>query len=202
MYENYKKARDAAWKMLIKYRVGKLPVNITEICVGEGFILLPYTRVSDKLSMLGLSEHAKKTDGFSMLANRHLLLFYDDTKDWRRQRFTIAHELGHYLNGDLSEKPTARNTEPSDSDDPRETSANMTACRILAPACVLWHMNITDARGIARLCDISYSAAKWRAERLKTLMARDAKYRELYGHGCFLMSPLERAVYKQFFGEK
>ncbi len=200
MYDNYKKARDAAWRVLIKYQVRRLPIDIAQICIDEGFTLLPYSRMRDGLKQLGFADHAGQTDGFSLRYQNRLLLFYDDTVSKQRQRFTIGHELGHYLNGDVTAQSTYRNREPSATDDPRETAANVTASRILSPACVLWHLGLTEASDIARACDISQTAAEWRAERLRKLTERDKEFHRKYGHGSFLMSPLERQVYKQFFG--
>lgn len=200
MYKDYKKARDAAWNVLIRYRVDRLPVEITKICAYEGLVLLPYSQVVSELKTFGLLEHSERTDGFSLLHQKYFFLFYDDTKSRQRQRFTIAHEFGHYINGDVTEKPTYRNNEPSTRDDPLETAANIVASRILSPACVLWRLNAIEPYDIAKLCDISMEAAKWRSDRMKILIERDQICRVKYGHGCFLQSPLERKVYAQFFG--
>ncbi len=200
MYQNYQKARDAAWRVLIRYRINRLPVDVKKICAKEGVALFPYSRVKEPMKALGFFEHSKRTDGFSLRHGKRLLLFYNDTTSAQRQRFTIAHELGHYLNGDVTAFPTYRNREPGKKDDPHETAANVTASRILAPACVLWHMGVVKPADIATLCDISLTAAKWRAERLRLLIEREKAFRLRYGRGCFLMSPLERQVFLQFFG--
>lgn len=201
MYKNYKNARDAAWKVLIRHKICSLPVNIEKICAREGIMLLPYSKVWRDLQTLGMVEHSRRTDGFSMKYNSHTLLFYDDTKSRQRQRFTIAHEFGHFINGDISDVPTAQNIEPTGAEDVKETAANVTASRILSPACVLWRLGVFDAPGIAGLCDISLTAARWRAARLYALCERDRIFWERYGHGCFLQSSLERKVFLQFFGK-
>ena len=199
-YQRYRNARDAAWMVLIRHGVRELPVDVKQICAGEGIMLLPYSDAGQLLTAFGLCAHAKRADGFSMRYGNRILLFYNDKKPRCRQRFTIGHELGHYLNGDISEEPTKANAEPGRADDPLETAANLTAARILAPACVLWHMGIFDARGIAKACDISITAARFRAKRLKALMERDLEFRWTRGRSCFLQSPLERQVYQNFFG--
>jgi Zn-dependent peptidase ImmA (M78 family) len=104
-----------------------------------------------------------------------------------RQRFTVAHELGHILLGHAG-KYELVNREPSANDNPIEQAANVFASRLLAPACVLWGCGIQMAGQIANMCDISQIAAEFR-------MARMAK---LYARGKFLTSPLERAVFAQF----
>lgn len=69
-----------------------------------------------------------------------------------------------------------------------ESEADMFAARTLAPACVLWGLNIHTAEDIMKVCNISYTAAKIRAKRIAELYKRDK----------FLTSKLEQKVYEQF----
>lgn len=69
-----------------------------------------------------------------------------------------------------------------------EQEAERFAIGILAPACVLHALGIDSAQDIAKLCNISITAASHRSERMKILNQRNA----------FLKHPLERAVYEQF----
>ncbi len=90
--------------------------------------------------------------------------------------------MGHALkNGYYTRKENI--VKPAD-----ETEADMFAARLLAPACVLWGINAVTPEQIATACDISRTAATYRAERMDLLRKR----------GKFLTSPLERQVYKQF----
>lgn len=66
----------------------------------------------------------------------------------------------------------------------------MFASRLLAPACVLWGLNFHTAEEIAKVCNISITAAQIRAERMDMLYKRNK----------FLISPLERKVYEQLKG--
>ena len=83
---------------------------------------------------------------------------------------------------------TISNRDPTPNDDPHETAANQVAARILAPACILWGLNLCKPEEIAQVCDISKQAATFRAERMEIL----------YQRAMFLTSPLERQVYEQF----
>ena len=69
-----------------------------------------------------------------------------------------------------------------------EQAANRFAADLLAPACVLWGLDLHQAEDIARVCKISIQAAQFRAERMEILYQRNK----------FLLHPLERAVYRQF----
>ncbi|MBR7084265.1 MAG: hypothetical protein IKI37_03710, partial [Oscillospiraceae bacterium] len=70
-----------------------------------------------------------------------------------------------------------------------EQAADKFAIDMLAPACVLWGMNIHTPEEISKLCHISHQAACYRAKRMQLL----------YQRGMFLTHPLERRVYAQFF---
>ena len=72
--------------------------------------------------------------------------------------------------------------------DPIEYQAERFAIGILAPACVLYGLGIHTAEDIAKVCGISLSAAKIRAERLAVLYQRKS----------FFCSPLERKVFELF----
>lgn len=113
-------------------------------------------------------------------------IFINRSEAQVRQRFTIMHELGHFLLGHLGDVPFSRSEEecrPAE-----EQAADKFAIDMLAPACVLWGMNLRTPEEIAEVCNISYPAACYRAERMKLLYQRNS----------FLIHPLERRVYAQF----
>ncbi|MEE1075767.1 MAG: ImmA/IrrE family metallo-endopeptidase, partial [Acutalibacteraceae bacterium] len=112
-----------------------------------------------------------------------------DSESIQRCRFTIAHELGHILLG--HELINDRYFRKFDISKPQiETEADMLASRLLAPACVLWGMNLHTADEIAKACNITKKAAQVRADRMATLYKRNK----------FLTSPLEKKVFKNFSG--
>ncbi|MDE5753275.1 MAG: ImmA/IrrE family metallo-endopeptidase, partial [Oscillospiraceae bacterium] len=102
------------------------------------------------------------------------------------KRYTVMHELGHFLLGHLGETPLSRSEydcRPSE-----EQAADKFAIDMLAPACVLWGLHLHRPEEIAKVCNISMQAAGYRAERMKLLYQRNK----------FLSHPLERRVYAQF----
>ena len=188
-YENYKQARDLSWEVLIAHNVRELPVKIVPICRGYGIRVRSYQDSSDVLRGLGLLHMTDRTDGFLTYIYATPVIFYDQRCVPGRQRFTIAHELGHYLLGHVQPgQVTAINREPAPGDSPQERQANQFAARVLAPACVLWGLDLHSADEIAAACGISRAAAAFRAERMQ----------ELYRRGKFLTAPQERRVYRQF----
>lgn len=123
-----------------------------------------------------------------MCADERVYICVSRTEPSARQRYTVLHELGHYLLGHLGEVPLSRSE--SECRPAEEQAADHFAIGVLAPACVLWGLNLHTAEDIARVCGISMQAAQIRAERMELLRQR----------GMFLSHPLERKVYEQFRG--
>ena len=173
-YKNYKISRDLAWNILINEEITELPVKIGPLCRNMGITLRHFTPTDNN-------------DGKSLILDGRAVILVSDQCSIARQRFTAAHEMGHILLGHVGEYQLV-NREPSSADNPIEQAANVFASRVLAPACVLWALGARTPEQIAELCEISYTAAKFRAERMMLLYERNK----------FLTSPLERQVYLQF----
>lgn len=180
IYGKYKNARDAAWRCLIDYNITELPVRPSLIADAAGIKVIENSLVHE------LTPHES---GASIFDGSQWYIIFDDENTNQRCRFTIAHELGHiFLGHELVKGYHARTfdiTKPA-----VEQEADVFASRLLAPACVLWALNVRTSAEIAALCDISQAAAQIRAERMAILYPRNR----------FLTSPLERTVYKNFSG--
>lgn len=192
---DYKNARDAAWQILIKNKISSLPISVEKICKAEGFRIITYRKGERLIRKLGIENTLLENDAFSVGG----IIFYDDSKPITRQRFSIAHEMGHMLLHDV-DGATVFNREPSPDDDPLEHEANIFASRLLAPLCVLQGVGVGSAAEIAEICNISATAADIRWERLCKIRERDRDMHSRTGRGTFLMSPLERQVYEVFSG--
>ena len=179
-YGKYEDARNASWNVLINRKITSLPVSVVKICRDEQITLAKNSTVK----LLNNNEFAK-----TILINDKWYIIYDDSMSKERIRFSIAHELGHIFLGHQLTNGEYRRTfvidKPSE-----ETQADIFASRLLAPAVVLWALDIHSAEEIQKLCFISYSASKIRAERMKLLYSRNK----------FLISQLETRVYNQFKG--
>ena len=173
-YKNYINSRDKAWRLLIDCNIVELPVKIVKLCADLKITVKGYVSANDD-------------DGYSCMIGGKPYIFVNNKAYEPRQRFTVAHELGHILLGHVG-KYELVNREPTLNDNPIEHAANIFASRLLAPACVLWGCGVKSADDIARLCCISKQAAEFRMERMDVLYKRDK----------FLTSPLERQVYEQF----
>lgn len=173
-YKSYQNSRDMAWRILLQENITELPVNVIRLCKQMGIRVQSYVPTDEN-------------DGFCAIIRGEPRIFVSRKCSRERQRFTIAHELGHILLGHVGEYKLV-NREPNPMDTPIEQAANVFASRLLAPACVLWALDAKTPEEIADLCDISYQAAYFRAERMRVL----------YQRNLFLKSVLEKAVYQQF----
>lgn len=190
---NYKNSRDAAWQILIHNKISSLPVSVSKICERENIRLLTYREGAPIIEQARLENNVIGNDAFSM----RRMVFYDDTKPPSRQRFSIAHEIGHIILHNPT-SATVLNREMSPNDDPLESEANIFASRLLAPLCVLHLLNVRTPEEISELCNISLIAARIRYERLCVIRNRDRDMRDKNGYGCFLLSRLEREVCGNF----
>ncbi len=192
---DYKKARDLAWKLLIDNNISSLPIDINDICRRERINLFTYRQGKNFIKELNLEEHTLDNDAFSIRS----IIFYNDENSEQRQRFSIAHELGHiFLHTDRGEAATVYNREPSPNDDPIEAEANIFASRLLIPLCVIQFLNLNSAKEIAEFCNVSYTAANNRYARLCEIRKRNSDRRKNNKHGTFLLSKLERQVIDNF----
>lgn len=177
-YGKYKNVRNAAWQVLIDYNVNKLPIKVTDIVKKSNIKLLNNSDCKFlKNNQLGVSIHI----------DNDWYIIIDDTMKIERIRFTIAHELGHIFLGHESLLHRTPNSIFAEKPE-EETEADMFAARLLAPACVLWGMELHSPKDIAQACNISYEAATYRAMRMEIL----------YKRNMFLTSNLEKQVYSNF----
>lgn len=196
-YGKYKSVRNAAWSVFIDFKIESLPVRVIPIAKQMGITVLSYLAGKEIIDFWGLGSLCKNSDGFTVLIGEGWYIFYDETLLPRtRIRFTLAHELGHFLLGHelktiMSDGGSVSFTEENivkKRKNPVESEADMFALRLLAPSCVLWSLNITEADDITALCGICLPEAKQRAKRMKVLYQRDK----------FLQDEKEKKVYEQF----
>ena len=101
-YDDYKTARDMAWKILLECGIDALPVRPSVICDHYGWVLADYHTGASSIALLGLEGMTKQTDGFCAVTKNHTYIFFDSTLPAGRQRFTIAHEMGHLVLGHVA----------------------------------------------------------------------------------------------------
>ncbi|MDE6087246.1 MAG: ImmA/IrrE family metallo-endopeptidase, partial [Oscillospiraceae bacterium] len=87
-----------------------------------------------------LRERMNGDSGEIILYQNQVYILVDKQASPTRQRYTVMHELGHYLLGHLGETPLSRSEH--DCKPSEEQAADKFAIDMLAPACVLWGLRL------------------------------------------------------------
>lgn len=174
-YAIYKNVRNASWQCLIDCNIMALPIKPVRSAA-----------LYDIKCKAATKEQLRGASGEIVAFAGEVFISFREDDPPQRQRFTIMHELGHYLLGHLGTKPMTRSE--SDCRPEEEQAADKFAIDMLASACVLWGLNLHSAEDIARVCNISMQAAQFRAQRMELL----------YKRNMFLSHPLEKQVFEQF----
>ncbi|MCG8998426.1 ImmA/IrrE family metallo-endopeptidase [Laribacter hongkongensis] len=143
---------------------GKLPINIDRIAERLGIEVCPVFGMQGKFS--GCIE---KTDTGAKIS-------LDITESIVRQRFTVAHEIGHFALGHLKESGQKFRDGPdtlSGKGSVEEREANSFAAELLMPESLLKYVitvrNITEIDKLANLFNVSQIAMKYRLTNLGIL---------------------------------
>ena len=162
-------------QILDEYKINELPVPVNEIAVKRGLEIKPYDLCEYVSGVLVIK------DGLGFIG-------YNPTESKVRQRFTVAHELGHYelhnkqnesaLFVDKEFKVEFRNQDSSTGEMLREREANAFAAALLMPEKLLikeiknHHFELSDDDNLlelAKLFNVSVSAMTFRLMNLKLL---------------------------------
>lgn len=176
-YGIYQTSRNASWQFLIDNNINKLPVSLGVVCKNLHYKILE----DSKIHYLQANQR-----GISFCKDDIWYIVLQDKLNPPTQRYTLAHELGHIFLGHITKNGYYGRTFTID--DEQEYQAERFAINILAPACVLWGLDLHTPEEIAKVCNISMTSAVKRAKRME----------ELYRRNMFLSHPLERKVYQQF----
>lgn len=176
--------------MLLECEIGSLPVDLKRVCQKEGIRLLSYQEAGEGLVRL-YTDGDTLPDGVSFSYEGQDFILYNSDILPERQRYTIAHEIGHCV---LDHFALYESGSPYDPE-ALEEQAERFAIQLLAPCCVLWALGLDSWQSIASLCRISRAAAERRLERLSAL-----RRMEQTGKRPFLSHRLEAMVYQQFAG--
>lgn len=104
----------------------------------------------------------------------NILITYNNSTHPNRQRFTVAHELSHYLLGHLNnsnrELRDPRKNFSSDNYDIKEVEANRMAAEILMPKETLeylaYTLGYTDLDDLSSILEVSTAALHYRLKNL------------------------------------
>lgn len=175
---DFAKAQQEAYTTLGKANVTSLPVDLRNIIAQyPNLSLMKYSAVAEAESV-SVEELAYLLDSeegcLYYQGGGQYVIFYNDTvKHNQRVRFTIAHELGHYILNHLGEKETniARYSLTEIQSESLEQEANYFAKRLLAPipAVDLYvkYYNKVTRKFINSAFDVSYQMSGYVIEDLR-----------------------------------
>ena len=185
MYESYKKARDLSWEILLKADITSLPVDLSKVLKAVDVTAILYCDAFFDAD----SPRLRGSDGFvTKIGGKKAIYLNEEKGTTQRRRFTMAHEIGHIVLDHPITPIIYRNSEVDENQSPTEIQANIFARDLLMPAGVLAKLHVTTVDEIMRICNVSYTSAQIRLERLT----------ELYKRNKFGAHPLERQVISRF----
>ncbi len=94
--------RELAERYAARYTDENGRLNLNRLCRGEGVHVFTYSQAEKILKKLHIDRFMKENDGFTFAK----MIFFDNTQTLERQRYTIAHELGHILIGHITGAPS------------------------------------------------------------------------------------------------
>lgn len=162
---NYSRAEKAAYALLYKFGKKELPIFMFDICRAfPNLKVRTYTWFANKrkISFDEAKELAESESGCYWDAaeyNQYMILYNDTIDNVGHIRWTIAHELGHYILKHKGYSLTKGNSLSTAEYDVLEKEANCFARSLLAPPNVLAALNVKTIVDIMDVCNISYLAA-------------------------------------------
>lgn len=157
---NYRNASIIASKVLLDFNIQEFPFNFSKLIKQiPDLKKVKYSTlarnkgitISEVCNLYGSEEGALIFDGASYR------IVYNDTQSTERQRFTLAHELGHYYLGHLKKDETIiqRNNLSEAHSEIAEYEANRFARDILAPPYLVKHIPIREPNVVSSYFGVS-----------------------------------------------
>ncbi|TXK25997.1 ImmA/IrrE family metallo-endopeptidase [Bacillus amyloliquefaciens] len=165
---DYIKAEKKAHELLNMYGVNELPIKVKKL--SKKFLNLKIRTYSWYAKKWGLSidevcESVDSDEGccwYIRSQKQYMILYNDTVENDGRKRWTIAHELGHFMlkHNEITGKAIfARSSLSDDEYDVFEKEANCFARCLLAPTPVLRELKPASPHFISDICKISYEAS-------------------------------------------
>lgn len=181
---DYEKVKNTAYAFLGKYTNGRLPVDLLHIINQiDNLHLMKYSAFAkkQKLPLKEVCDLLQSEDGalwYQPNTNSYILLYNDTVPSKERIRFTIAHELGHYVlrHNELTDKTIlSRYSLTTQEYNDFETEANFFAKHLLVPFPVLGNyvqfFHEMDTTFIQSVFNVSYSVASFVIKNLRTMQS-------------------------------
>lgn len=178
----YEYIKNKVAKLCVDFNINSYPVNVKQlICEIPNCKIVPYSEIIKKLNITASELYAAfNTDegcAYYEHNSKEYIIFYNDLKIGfiyiktpERQRWTLAHELGHILleHHVLTDRTRIfRNALTDEEYNWMESEANHFASLLLANPIILYRLQIKDSKDIAKICGLSMEASLYRFENYK-----------------------------------
>lgn len=127
-----------------KHSITTAPVAPVQLLALEGVDCRAYASVG--------YDDGPNLDAFFLGDRKHPAVFFDDAKPWTRTRFTLAHELGHFV--------LDHHFNDLLNHDMQEQEANRFAGELLCPRPLMYLINTKTVSDVCETFDVSEPCAK------------------------------------------
>lgn len=150
----YEELKVKAAAIVAQYFVGNMPIDVFALGTALGIRFVPFISMTIgervELAEIGITS---ETDGFYTLVRtgEYIVpyIYYNDSKDVHRIRFTILHEIAHIILGHREHSDLA------------EAEANFFAKYLIAPPELVDIIQPNDYMDVARVFEISHQCAMY-----------------------------------------
>ena len=163
---DFEKAQNAATNLLLKQNISNLRIDVKSLFLDKAIII---DSIQHYCLLTGTRKEEYIYNGFSgayvlKLKTGLFIILYDEDDSIHRQRWGIAHELGHiYLEHDNDESK-------------QEVEANFFAAQLLMPEIIIRYANKLQGHfsiyDVSKYFDVSEDAAQRRIKTLNNKMIR------------------------------
>lgn len=128
-----------------KYGMSEIPIDCFELARRMGIIIIPFSKLTqEQLNNIGFCEG----EAIMFCLNQNTYIFYNDIdNNISRQRFSIFHEIGHYVLGHKCESELAK------------SEADFFARYAIAPIPLVWRLECFDVVDIKNTFNTSFECA-------------------------------------------
>jgi len=167
---NYRKAEKAAHELLQLNNVQELPVKVKKLSKHfPNLRIKTYSWFADNqgITIDEVCDFANSDEGccyYKKTTDQYLILYNDQVENKGRIRWTIAHELGHFMlkHNETTNKTTLGRSSLSISEyNVFEKEANCFARELLAPPTVITQLGRISVSDVQDICDMSIQAATY-----------------------------------------
>lgn len=146
---DYARIEDVVNDLIEDLGLRQFPVNCFEVAFMLGIEIKKYSQFSKTDRDFVVSEYE---DGFSITSAGKFIIYYNDSMDRRRNKFTIWHEIAHIQLGHFE-------SDCMISYEQKEMEANHFAAYVMAPLAFIHNLGLCAPSEISDVCEISLACA-------------------------------------------